>query len=266
MTKGGLRGGWAPESLVTIDLSTVGTGDGDSLVGGLIRSCRGVLRDVHSGNGRRCRCRHGSGSEAALVHLGSSRWSFGGRSLELEAGLLGSELRLGLSKLCAGREGVLVDLVDGGKALVGSGRVAGRHGVGAEGGRLGGEAGSVGSRLAAELGEVEVGSGAVSHIHGLEQTSLGVVTVEDDAVEENAEDLDHHLNDDADHGPVLETTDECIVNLVAKDFRTSVLHAGPTPHVLVVGVVLCVLEQDGRDNPEDQSQDELCDVSLCYST
>jgi hypothetical protein len=61
--------------------------------------------------------------------------------------------------------------------------MTGRHGIGAESGRLGTETGSVGSRLAAELGKIEIGSGTVSHVHGLEKASLGVVAVEDDAVE-----------------------------------------------------------------------------------
>jgi hypothetical protein len=115
--------------------------------------------------------------------------------------------------------------------------MTGGHGISAESGRLGAEARSVGSRLTAELSEVKIGTGAVSHVHGLEKALLGIVAVEDDAVEENGENLDDNLYDDANHGPVLKTANECIVNFVAKDVGSMVVHARPTPHVLVVAVV-----------------------------
>jgi hypothetical protein len=48
-----------------------------------------------------------------------------------------------------------------------------RHGTKARGVRCG---------LRAKLGEVEVGTGAVAHSHGLAELALGPETVEDDAV------------------------------------------------------------------------------------
>lgn len=145
-------------------------------------------------------------------------------------------MRLGLSKLGTRREGGGV-LADVGQVSIGSGRVTGRHGIGTESGGLGAEAGSVGSRLAAELGEVEIGSSTVSHVHRLEKASLCVVTVEDDAVEEDTENLDDHLDDDADHGPVLKTADKSIVDFLTEDFRSMVVNTRPTPHILVSAVV-----------------------------
>jgi hypothetical protein len=115
--------------------------------------------------------------------------------------------------------------------------VAGRHGVLAKGGGLGTEARSVGSGLGAELSEIEIGTSAVSHIHGLEKTTLSVVAVEDDAVKDNAEHFDDNLNDDADQGPILKAANECVVDLLAKDVGSMVVDARPSPHVLVVGVV-----------------------------
>jgi hypothetical protein len=53
------------------------------------------------------------------------------------------------------------------------------------------------------LSQVQIRTGAVTHIHGLCQAALGVVAVEDDAVERDADDLDDNLNDDADESPVL---------------------------------------------------------------
>ena len=49
----------------------------------------------------------------------------------------------------------------------------------------GAEAGCVGSGLGAELGEVEIGAGAVTDVHGLAETLLGVVSIEDYAVKED---------------------------------------------------------------------------------
>ena len=38
-----------------------------------------------------------------------------------------------------------------------------------------------------ELSEVEIGASAVSDIHGLPETLLGIVSVEDDAIEEDCD-------------------------------------------------------------------------------
>jgi hypothetical protein len=128
-------------------------------------------------------------------------------------------LRLRLDESVSGSEGALLNVA---KVSVGGGRVTGGHGVLAKGGRLGAEAGRVGSGLGAELSEVEIGTSAVTQIHGLEETSLGVVTVEDDAVKNDAEGLDDNLNDDADKSPVLKTAKQGVVDLVAKDVGSSV--------------------------------------------
>ena len=86
-------------------------------------------------------------------------------------------VRLGLDELHAGERLLIVNRV----------RVCGRwetrrfhmHRVR---GRHGAEAGSVRCRLGAELGEVEVGTGLISHVHGLPQALLRVISVEDDTV------------------------------------------------------------------------------------
>jgi hypothetical protein len=193
---------------------------------------------VNGGNRRRRWRRSVSRCESRLVQLGSSRRSLGRGSLELEASVLRGKLGLRLGELSTWREWVGVGvLADVGQVSVGSGRMTGGHGVSAEGGRLGAEARSVGSRLAAELSKVKIGTGAVSHVHGLEKASLGVVAVEDDAVEENGENLDDNLDDDANHGPILKTTNECIVNFITEYVGSMVVYTRPTPHVLVVTVV-----------------------------
>lgn len=96
-----------------------------------------------------------------------------------------------------------VALLDVVKGLELRGREAGGKGVLRKGGRLGAEAGRVGRRLHAQLGEVEVGPGLVAHVHGLEQLALGPVAVEDDAVERDTDDLDNDFDDHADKTPVL---------------------------------------------------------------
>ncbi|KAL2282891.1 hypothetical protein FJTKL_10266 [Diaporthe vaccinii] len=80
----------------------------------------------------------------------------------------------------------------------------------AEGGRRGDmvcweymPAWGVGGGLRPELCEVEVGAGLVAHVHGLHELSLGVVTVEDDRVQGNGDDLDDDFDDHADQRPIL---------------------------------------------------------------
>lgn len=88
------------------------------------------------------------------------------------------------------------------------------------------------------------------------QLALAVVAVKDDAVEGDADDLDDDLNDDADEAPVLQAADQGVVNLLAENIGTSVVDARPTPHVLVLRVVLRVLENASRDHPHDHAEDE----------
>lgn len=191
-------------------------------------------------------CASISRCEGALRGLGCGRWCLCRRCLQLEAGFGLGELRLRLNKLRTRSEGAFLDV---GQVAVGGRGLAGRHGILAKSRRLGAESRSVGCGLTAQLGEVEVGAGAVSHVHGLEEASLRVVSVEDDAVQQNAENLDYDFDDDADQGPVLQTADERVVDLVTEDLGSSVGHARPSPHVRVVGVVLGVLEQSRSDDP-----------------
>lgn len=62
----------------------------------------------------------------------------------------------------------------------------------------------VGCGLRAELGEVEIGAGLVTHGHGLAELALGPEAVEDDGVDDDAERLYDDFNDAADKGPVLD--------------------------------------------------------------
>ena len=66
-----------------------------------------------------------------------------------------------------------------------------------------GEAWGVWGRLAAQLGEVEVGAGAVAQVHGFVQLALGVEAVEDDGVDGDGDDFDDDFDDGADEGPGL---------------------------------------------------------------
>lgn len=83
------------------------------------------------------------------------------------------------------------------------------------------------------------------------QAALGVVSVKDDAVEQDADDLDDNLDDDADEGPVLETADQAVLDLFREDDGSRVLDAGPSPHVLVVAVALGVGEDGCCKDPEN---------------
>lgn len=70
------------------------------------------------------------------------------------------------------------------------------------------------------------------------EAALGVVAVEDDRVEGDADDLDDNLDDHANETPVLQAAHERVVDLVVEDLRALVVDAGPPPHVLVAGAVL----------------------------
>jgi hypothetical protein len=57
--------------------------------------------------------------------------------------------------------------------------------------------------LGAELSEVEVRASAVSDIHGLPETLLGVVSIEDNAVEDDGDTLEYDFDEAADKRPRL---------------------------------------------------------------
>lgn len=217
-----------------------------------------------------CRRRSASRSrcEGALRHLGGGRRSLAGRSLELEYRRWLAELGF-RDRDASARSVWASSLINVAEGTVGSGRVARRHGVSAEGrrlgsgagkhGRLGAESGSVGSGLETELSEVEIGAGTVTHVHGLVELALAVVAVEDDAVQGDADDLDDDLDDDADQAPVLEAADESVVDLLGEHLGTGVVDARPSPHVLVASVDLGVLEHTGGNHPHDAAEDEPAD-------
>ena len=60
------------------------------------------------------------------------------------------------------------------------------------------ESGGVGRGLGAELGEVEVGAGAVAEVHGFVEFAFGPDAVEDDAVQEEGDYFDDDLDKAAD--------------------------------------------------------------------
>lgn len=66
------------------------------------------------------------------------------------------------------------------------------------------EAWGVGGGLEA-LGEMELGAGLFTAVHGLGESSFGDEAVEDDGVDEDNEDLDDDFDNGADETPVLET-------------------------------------------------------------
>ena len=175
------------------------------------------------------------------TQLGSSGWSLGGRCLQLKASRLG-ELRLRLNKAPASRCERALTLLDLAEVAKRAGCLTRRHGVLTEGRRFGTKARGVGGGLDAELGEVEIRSSLVTHVHGLMQLALAVVAVEHHAVQGDTHELDNNLDDDADERPVLQTADKLVVNLVTVNNRAGVLNAGPSPQVLVRRAVFGVLE------------------------
>lgn len=174
---------------------------------------------------------------------------------------MGSEVGLRNNEVVATRSegrigGVLLDIA---QRLVGGGREARGKSILREGGRLGAEARCVGGGLAAKLGEVEIGAGLVAHVHRLVKLPLRPVSVKDDAVKRDADDLDHQLDNDANKSPVLEAADKGVVDLAAKEFGSTVFDAGPSPHILVTAVGLGVLEDSGGRSPHSHTENEPAD-------
>ena len=116
-------------------------------------------------------------------------------------------------------------------------RMARRHGILAESRRLWTEPRGVWRGLTPELGKVKIGASAVTHVHRLVEAALGVVAIKDDAVEGDANNLNHHLDDNADQSPVLESAEKLVVDFALVDLGAGVLRTGPAPHVLIVRVV-----------------------------
>ncbi len=65
------------------------------------------------------------------------------------------------------------------------------------------EARGVGSGLATELGEVEIGASTVAKVHRLVEATFGVVAIEDDAVDGDGDDFDDNLDESTDKCPML---------------------------------------------------------------
>lgn len=53
------------------------------------------------------------------------------------------------------------------------------------------------------MGEVEIGAGAIADVHGLAKALLGVVSVEDDAVEDNGDAFENNFNQATNERPTL---------------------------------------------------------------
>ncbi len=121
------------------------------------------------------------------------------------------------------------------------------------------EARGVGRGLGAELGEVEVGAGAVAEVHGFVEAALGVEAVEDDGVDGNGDDLDDDLDDGADQGPVLEAADEGVVDVLLEECLARAVLAAPAPHVLPTAAFARFVEDGGADGPHDGAEDEDAD-------
>jgi len=85
---------------------------------------------------------------------------------------------------------------------------------------------------------------------------LGVETVEDNTVNGDRDGLDHNFNDDADKTPVLQAADKVVLHLLLKEALALVVDAGPSPHVLVVRIVLRALQSTSGDTPHHDAKDE----------
>jgi len=124
--------------------------------------------------------------------------------------------------------------------------------------RHGAEARSVGRGLRAQLSEIQVGAGAVTHGHGFAELALGPETVEDDAVDGDDENLDYDFDDAAYKCPVLKTADEAVGHVVLEEMSSLVVNTGPAPHVFVVVLRFTLVEDGSTDTPHDDAEYEEC--------
>lgn len=85
---------------------------------------------------------------------------------------------------------------------------------------------------------------------------LRVETIEDDAIDSNGDGLYHNLDDDAHQAPVLQSADEVVLNFLLEEALALIVDAGPSPHVLIVGVVLRALKNSGGNAPHDKADNE----------
>lgn len=147
------------------------------------------------------RCRGSEGADGR--RLGRGGVDLDGWCLEGEWLCGGGEAGArGVDEASSGRGGAGAFFSVGGGSGEGGGEAGGFH-VRAVGGGEGAEAGGVWGGLGAKLGEVQVGAGFVAVVHCLAELALGVVAVEDDAVDGNGDGLDDHFDDAADDGPGL---------------------------------------------------------------
>lgn len=116
-------------------------------------------------------------------------------------------------------------------------------------GAVGHEAGRVGCRLCAQLGEVEIAACAVAVRHGLSELALRPEAVEDDGVDGDGDGLDHDLDDGAQQAPILKPADQFVVDVVLEEGVASVVDAGPAPHIFVVVVRSRTLKDTQADSP-----------------
>lgn len=207
--------------------AAVRAGDGHGLVLHLTRSCRNVLLDVllRSSEARarglrrrrlvvvvgiegRARVPAGRRAdvETGLLHLGRRALDADRRRLQLEGLGLGEATRvlgaigaLGVAVFGSGQRVDVARVTNGGLPAITRSE------------RRRAEAGSVGRRLRAKLGEVQIGAGAVADGHGPPELAFRPEAVEDNAVDDDCQRLDHDLDDAADKGPVLVAMLVCLL-------------------------------------------------------
>lgn len=113
--------------------------------------------------------------------------------------------------------------------------------------------------MRAELCEVKIRAGAITLGHGLPELPLGPESVEDNAVDTDTENLNDDFDDATDQSPILQTADKAVGNVVLKEMSSFVVHAGPTPHVLVVVLGFALVEYSRTYGPHDDAEDEESD-------
>lgn len=86
--------------------------------------------------------------------------------------------------------------------------------------------------------------------------ALGVVAVEDYAVDGDGDGFDDDFDDAADECPGLNTANELIVNILGVDVTAFIINTRPAPNILIPGIASRSLQHTSGNGPHDDTQDE----------
>jgi hypothetical protein len=92
---------------------------------------------------------------------------------------------------------------------------------------------------------------------------LGVVSVEDDAIEDNGDAFEDDFDDTTNERPTLHSANQCIIDLFRKELPSLVIDTRPAPDILIATVVSRPLKYTSCHSPHDCAEDEKSNCKEC---